>query len=716
VTPEVNIRSNLKRHRFLFLVAGCALLITGLAFLSPVSYAGSDSLLNLVVSQAILEQGTIRIDAYTAEIIAQTARTPYEIAEYRGHSYQMYPLGTPVFSLPFVWIANLFGRDMAIIDHNYRLQNDLSALSCALIFLVLYWSGRIYVTRKASLLISLISVLGSALISTVGTALWSTNLTALFIALSLLILARYHTGQAQKRDPYLLGFTLFAAFFCRPAAATFIVVALAYLWITQRKEGGKVALTALGFLLLLVGFSWIEFGQLLPRYYFGTPLGWLTGRQMGGRLLDALVTILAFGMVYLWFTRHKLKIKLVVTAIALLLAVIGLVWLQSVGRLADFRLSLEWLKSGRIGLGTGLYGMLLSPSRGLLVFSPFFVPVLLGSLVLWKKTRRAHLASVALLSFGLHLLGLVSTGAWWGGYAFGPRLLTDLLPALVLLTCILWKVVSSHATPLLPRIGAASYMVLGLVAILINSYQGLWNVNTLRWNGEMAPAIEEHPGYVFECKYPQFLATSQSICDRNLEHMTGQLELGSINPIPYHLGDQITYRSGFDGTKPVASDQDTLPPTEPQPVAAGIPEVEIPPRDQQVFVPWIAHTVRNGVFAGWLRSEEGYRWSACRSSRIFFELGGFRVTDQELLLDITAGSLGVQKVTVRLNGVRIGDVNYPGPEAPPVTRTLRFDGSLLRENAPNEIEIYMPNASSPDKGDDRTLGLTFAALRLYTAE
>lgn len=708
--PRLSLLSNLRRHRFLFLVAGCALLIFGLAFLSPVSYAGSDSLLNLVVSQAILEQGTIRIDAYAAEVIAQTARAPYEIAEYRGHSYQKYPLGTPVFSLPFVWIANLFGRDMAIIDDNYRLQNDLSALSCALVFLVLYWSGRIYVSRRASLLISLISVLGSALISTVGTALWSTNLTALFIALSLLILARYHTGQAQRRDPYLLGFTLFAAFFCRPAAATFIVVALAYLWITQRRQGGKVALTALGLLLLLVGFSWIEFGTLLPRYYFGTPLGWLTGRQKGGRLLDALVTVLAFGMLYLWFTRRRLKIKLAVTVIALLLAAIGLVWLQSVDRLADFLLSLEWLKSGRIGLGTGLYGMLLSPSRGLLVFSPFFVPILLGSLVLWKKVRRAHLPSVALLSFGLHLLGLVSTGAWWGGYAFGPRLLTELLPALVLLTCILWKVVSSRATSLLPGIGAASYMVLGLVAILINSYQGLWNVNTLRWNGEMAPAIEEHPGYVFEWKYPQLLATSQSICDRNLKHMTGQLELGSINPSPYHLGDQITFRSGLDGTKAVALT------TEPQPMAAGISDVEIPPRDQQVFVPWIAHTVRNGAFVGWLRAEGEYRWSACRSSRILFELGGSPVTDQELLLDIIAGSLGIQKVTVRLNGVRIGDVRYPGPEAPPVTRTLRFDGSLLRENALNEIEFYMPNASSPDKGDDRTLGLTFTALRLYAAK
>jgi hypothetical protein len=281
------------------LVAGCTLLVFGLAFFSPVSYAGSDSFFNLVVSQALLEQGTIRLDAYVEKVIPQMERAAYEITEHAGHSYSIYPLGTPLFSLPFVWIFNLFGRDMSIIDHNYRLQNDLSALLCALIFLILYRIGRYYVSPPASLLIALISVLGSALISTVGTALWSTDWAVFFLALSLLVLVRYQVGLAGKYDPYLLGSALFAAFFCRPTTVTFIVVALAYLLITRRKEGVKAALVAFAFLLLFVVFNWFEFGQLLPEYYYGTPLSWLTGRRLAQRLLDASAAAILFGFLYL---------------------------------------------------------------------------------------------------------------------------------------------------------------------------------------------------------------------------------------------------------------------------------------------------------------------------------------------------------------------------------------------------------------------------------
>jgi hypothetical protein len=51
-----------------------------------------------------------------------------------------------------------------------------------------------------------------------------------------------------------------------------------------------------------------------------------------------------------------------------------------------------------------------------------------------------------------------------------------------------------------------------------------------------------------------------------------------------------------------------------------------------------------------------------------------------------------------------------------VTRTIRFDGSLLRQNDRNQIEFYIPQAASPDRGDDRTLGLALRALRLQAAE
>jgi hypothetical protein len=661
------------------------------------------------VSQAILEQGTIRLDAYVDKLIPQMERVAYELTEQDGHSYSIYPLGTPLFSLPFVWIANLFGRDMSILDHNYRLQNDLSALLSALVFLVLYRIGRYYVSPPASLLIALISVLGSALISTVGTALWSVDLAVLFLALSMWILVRYQAGRAGNWDPYLLGSALFAAYFCRPTTVTLVVVALAFLFVTRRKEAIKAALSAVALLLPFVVFNWIEFGQPLSEYYYGTPMRWLTGRRLGQRLPDALAVATLFGFIYMWIAHRRHRTKLVVAAFALALLAAGFNWLQSGSPLPD-------LSGRRVGFGVNLYGVLFSPSRGFFVYSPFLVPVLLGSLLYWRRLGKPNLASVVLLSLGLHLLGLVATGVWHGGYAFGPRLMTDLLPALVLLTFLVWKAVSSGTVPRWRRIGATSYLLLGSVAVLINSYQGLLNANTIRWHGEIAPSLHGYRENLFDWKYPQFLATSRSLCDRNREYMLGRLQDGSIQVDPYRLGERITYGSGEDGRREMSANPRGFALTEHLPTAVGTAQALFPRRDYQVSVPMVLRTSRNAVFIGWLRPEAGYRWSVCLSSRILFELGDADVSDGELVLEIMSGSLGFQEVTVSVNGVQIGDVAFPGPEAPPVMRTLRFRGSLLRQSALNDIEFYVPNASSPDWGDDRTLGLAFGALRIRQAE
>jgi hypothetical protein len=717
--PTVPLRACLRRHRYLLLALFCALVVFALAFLSPISYAGSDSFFTLVVSQAILDKGTIRLDDYVDRLLPTMERVPYDIVWRDGHAYQIYPLGTPLFSLPFVWAANLLGRDMAIVDHNYRLQNDLSALLCALIFLILYRLGLYYVSPRASLLVALVSVLGSALVSTVGTALWGVDWAVLFLVLSLWLLVRIDTatpgrGRTPRRAalgmvhwaPYLLGATLFAAYLCRPAVATFIAAVLAYLLLAHRDQGLKAALTALGLLLLLAGFNWFEFGQLLPDYYFRTPLGWLRGRHLAPRMLEALVTLLVLCGIYLWLTRRRHRPALLAAALLLLLGGMAWLWFRSGSPLPDLRPALQQLRLGRPGLGTAFYGAFLSPGRGLLVYSPFLLPVLLGSLLFWQDLAPARLAAVAWLSFVLHLLALVSTGAWQGGHAFGARLLTDVLPALALLTLLLWRALSIRPVPTWARIGATCYLLLGLFAVLVNTYQGLLNPNTVRWNGEMAPDVVSQRHVVFDWRYPQFLATSRSLCARNLEYLQGRLQEGHIPLAAYRLGDAITYTTGTDGAEPQVTR-----PGEPGGGAGGRFA-----DDNQLFLPLIQRPGPNALFIGWLPPRDGFRWSACRAARIVFAFGDVPAGVQEAQLQLTAGSLGAQRVALSLNGVHLGDLDFPGPDAPPVSRTLSFPAALLRPHAPNELAFSFPDASSPDRGDDRTLSLAFRALRIDTAE
>lgn len=81
----------------------------------------------------------------------------------------------------------------------------------------------------------------------------------------------------------------------------------------------------------------------------------------------------------------------------------------------------------------GLYGLLLSPSRGLFVYSPF----LLFALPPLARAWRSREATAPLLrAFGLAslaLLGVYTTYAeWWGGRVFGARFLSDAFPVLAL--------------------------------------------------------------------------------------------------------------------------------------------------------------------------------------------------------------------------------------------------------------------------------------------
>jgi hypothetical protein len=82
-----------------------------------------------------------------------------------------------------------------------------------------------------------------------------------------------------------------------------------------------------------------------------------------------------------------------------------------------------------------LYGLLLSPSRGLLVFSPvILIPVYLV-IRYWKVLPERCLAVLALVVIGMHLLILSSYSAWWAG-AYGPRLMLEVVPWFVLLAIL----------------------------------------------------------------------------------------------------------------------------------------------------------------------------------------------------------------------------------------------------------------------------------------
>lgn len=149
-----------------------------------------------------------------------------------------------------------------------------------------------------------------------------------------------------------------------------------------------------------------------------------------------------------------------------------------------------------------LFGNLLSPSRGLLIFSPIFVlPV-----VFFRDVGRALKADRALAAIALgwplaHFVLVSRLRHWWAGYSFGPRFMTDVLPGLFVLSCLTF----AGALERKSRSLGPLFALVASWSVLVNTVQGLYSRGPKVWNAE--PDIDQHSELVFDWRYPQFMHT-----------------------------------------------------------------------------------------------------------------------------------------------------------------------------------------------------------------
>ncbi len=108
-----------------------------------------------------------------------------------------------------------------------------------------------------------------------------------------------------------------------------------------------------------------------------------------------------------------------------------------------------------------IYGLLLSPGKGLLEYVPVVLFLPLGALLLWRRRRNAEvvvIGAVAAIALVVHADVLIR---WVGGWSWGPRFLMPVLPLLLLLLAPL----VGHKAPggRLLRGGLGALAVLGLL-------------------------------------------------------------------------------------------------------------------------------------------------------------------------------------------------------------------------------------------------------------
>jgi len=146
--------------------------------------------------------------------------------------------------------------------------------------------------------------------------------------------------------------------------------------------------------------------------------------------------------------------------------------------------------------GMALAGNLISPSRGLFVFTPVFLfsawNMLRGK---WKTPLAPWLAGLALL----HWIAVSSyVEIWWGGHSYGPRFFTDLTPVLALFLIPFIAAWDQQSRKL-----RALFLALALAGVFIH-VRGGWSPAVWAWNATPLN-VDAHPDRVWDWSDPQFL-------------------------------------------------------------------------------------------------------------------------------------------------------------------------------------------------------------------
>lgn len=156
-------------------------------------------------------------------------------------------------------------------------------------------------------------------------------------------------------------------------------------------------------------------------------------------------------------------------------------------------------------------GCLISPSRGLLIFVPPCSLVLCMAARHWNSLRAKPLALVACAVILSKLTLVAAWPIWWGGFSYGPRLLTDLVPWFVLLAILGFQAHLDYNERFENRASGsarsltvtAMATLLTLFSVGINGY-GAWSAQAQLWNWRVA--VDQHPERIWDWRTPQFLA------------------------------------------------------------------------------------------------------------------------------------------------------------------------------------------------------------------
>jgi hypothetical protein len=165
-----------------------------------------------------------------------------------------------------------------------------------------------------------------------------------------------------------------------------------------------------------------------------------------------------------------------------------------------------YYQAGRLGLlptfPTALAANLVSPGRGVFIYTPVFLLSLVGiAMKLRRRTFDALDASLVALLL-LHWVAISSFFHWWGGWCYGPRFFSDPIPVFIYFLAPVVQEIG--ATGGWRRwLGTGAFAALALVGAAIH-LRGATDRRVWLWNATPTD-VDRAPQRVWDFRDPAFL-------------------------------------------------------------------------------------------------------------------------------------------------------------------------------------------------------------------
>lgn len=152
---------------------------------------------------------------------------------------------------------------------------------------------------------------------------------------------------------------------------------------------------------------------------------------------------------------------------------------------------------------TALTGNLISPARGLFVWSSIFLFIFLGIYYKYKEEKIDPIYHSIIIIILFHWIAISTFPHWWAGHSVGYRFMSDMVPYLFIFLIPIVRRVFEHRSMSL----TICFLLASLISFYFH-YQGANNSEIALWN-VIPENVDEFPSRLWDWKDPQPLRSDK---------------------------------------------------------------------------------------------------------------------------------------------------------------------------------------------------------------